>query len=120
MKNALSDELPEKVVELETVTPLVHLYRPGVRMRPPISPKGMRCQHPVERDIQSKKLTSAEVQKIRENATGSIIVGGLHVQDGGSEHGRSRAGIRGGEELPRDLSRLRKRAGGIKHGRKTS
>ena len=51
MKNALSDELPEKVVELDTVTPLVHLYRPGVRMRPPISPKGMRCQHPVGRDI---------------------------------------------------------------------
>jgi hypothetical protein len=52
--------------------------------------------------------------------TGSIIVGCLHVRDGGGERGRSRAGIRGGEELPRDLSRLRERAGGIKHGRKTS
>jgi hypothetical protein len=91
-----------------------------VRVRPPISPKGMRCQHSVERDIWSKKLTSAEVQKIRENATGSIRVGGLHVRDGGGEHGRSRAGIRRGEELPRDLSRLRERAAGIKHGRKTS
>jgi hypothetical protein len=89
-------------------------------VRPPISPKEMRCQHSVERDIWSKKLTSAEVREIRENATGSIRVGGLHVQDGGGEHGRSRTGIRRSEELPRDLSRRRERAAGIKHGRKTS
>jgi hypothetical protein len=90
-----------------------------VRVRLPISPKGMRCQHSVERDIWLK-LTSAEVQKIRESATGSIRVSGLHVRDGGGEHGRGRTGIRRGEELSRDLSRLRERAAGIKHGRKTS
>jgi hypothetical protein len=65
-----------------------------VRMRPPISPKGMRCQNSVERDM--VKLTRAEFQKIRQSATGSIRVGGLHVRDGGGEHGRGRAGIRRG------------------------
>jgi len=75
----------------------------------------MRCHHSVERDIWSKKHTGAEVQKIRENAIGSIRVGGLHVHDGGGEHGRGRAGIRRGVELPRDLSRRREGAAGIKH-----
>ena len=37
-----------------------------------------------------------------------------------SMEGLRRAGIRRGEELPRDLSRRRELAAGIKHGLKTS
>ena len=92
------------------LTALVHLYKPGAKMSPPIAPKKFIRQ---EYDITCYQLTAREIVEIRVYPTSGVGERGAHVADGGRERRRGRCRIGCGKEVSCDLARGRKLSGRV-------
>lgn len=87
-----------------TLTPVVHLYRPGVSTRPPIAPGMIIIISNQDAKRNEPEHTTTKLAEIWAYATGCVAIRCLHVRDSGFQGSGGRSGIGCSEKMACDLA----------------